>query len=142
VPYVKLRHRVTGREVWFMNVHNPADKYGAAAQWRRRAVGIESALASRLSENGTPVVLTGDFNDRETAFCQVTRLSPLVSTSGGSYGGGKCTPPSRMPVDWVFTSRTLTPSNYTIVEGPAVADVTDHFVVYSDLSFGKQAKRH
>ena len=34
MPYLKLRDRETGREVWFANFHNPADVHGPAARWR------------------------------------------------------------------------------------------------------------
>ena len=47
MPYVLLQNRVTGREAWFFNSHNPANAHGDAQRWRNKAVAIESALFNR-----------------------------------------------------------------------------------------------
>ena len=52
MPYVLLRHRATGRRVWFANFHNPADVRGPAARWRREAVARETGLVNRLAARG------------------------------------------------------------------------------------------
>ena len=104
-PVVKLQNRESGREVWFFNTHNPAStpNHGNNARWRAAAIGIEIALANELGADGTPVVFTGDYNDRDAAFCPLVGGTDLEAANGGSYDGG-CAPPDRMDVDWVFGS--------------------------------------
>ena len=86
MPYVKLQHNQTGQQVWFANFHNPADAHGPAQKWRNAAVAIEAQLANRLTADGTPLVMTGDFNDRAEFFCPITRSSSLRAANGGSTG--------------------------------------------------------
>ena len=86
MPYILLRHVGTGREVWFANFHNPASVRGPAAHWRREAVSRESALANSLASNGTPVIMTGDMNDRAEFFCPMTARTQMHAANGGSRG--------------------------------------------------------
>lgn len=99
MPYVKLRHAGTGAQIWFLNVHNPANtpRWGNNARWRRVAVQRELQLVRRLSADA-PVVMTGDFNERAQVLCQVQR-SGLMRLAGGGAG---CAPPRGSSVDWIF----------------------------------------
>jgi len=130
MPYVLLENTLTGERVWFGNFHNPADAHGAAQRWRNIAVGRESALAASLHADGTPVIMTGDFNDREQAFCPMTARAPMQAANGGSTGGG-CNPPSHMEVDWIFGSTDFTFSGYVADSGQLVRKTTDHPFVYA-----------
>ena len=135
MPYVRLRHNVTGREVWFANFHNPADtpNLGQNARWRAVATGIEIGLANRLrAETGLPVIITGDMNEREAYFCPMTIQTDLAAASGGSTGTA-CAPPPAMQVDWIFGSADLVFSNYLADHGAPVPRMTDHPVVSADV---------
>ncbi len=70
-PVALLRDRSTGRTVWFINVHNPADtwKYHGQAPYRAAAVRKELAAMRELSADGTPVVLLGDMNAKDAFYC-------------------------------------------------------------------------
>ena len=136
-PYVKLRNRETGQEVWFMNTHNPADARGPAAKWRRQSVRIQAKLANDLEATGYPVVFTGDFNDREKAFCPLTRLSALKSASGGGWEGGTCEVPRYSRIDWIFTSQWLQASDYKLREGDVIDRITDHPVITARVAVPK-----
>ena len=72
-PVIKLENIESGREVWFFNTHNPAStpNHGNNARWRGVAVSIEIRLANELAADGTPVVFTGDYNDRAEVFCPI-----------------------------------------------------------------------
>lgn len=131
MPYILLRHVGTGREVWFANFHNPASVRGPAAQFRREAVSRESALANRLASNGTPVIMTGDMNDRAEFFCPMTARTQMHAANGGSRGA-PCNPPANMRIDWILGSAGVDFSGYEVRDGALVDRTSDHpFVVAS-----------
>jgi endonuclease/exonuclease/phosphatase family metal-dependent hydrolase len=133
-PYVKLRHKQSGREVWVINTHNPADSRGPAQQYRDRAVQIQIDLANRLEATGSPVFLTGDFNDREEAFCPITARTNLKAAAGGGWVDGRCQPPRYTRVDWVFLSRPVDVLRYVFLDNAETNYITDHPVVYGEVS--------
>jgi hypothetical protein len=131
MPYILLRHVGTGREVWFANFHNPASVHGPAARFRREAVSRESALANSLASNGTPVIMTGDMNDRAEFFCPMTARSQMHAANGGSRGA-PCNPPANMRIDWILGSAAVDFSGYEVRDGALVDRTSDHpFVVAS-----------
>lgn len=132
-PYVRLRNKATGREVWVINTHNPADARGPAQQWRDQAMAIQADLANRLEATGRPVFLVGDFNDREDAFCAITGQSNLKAANGGSWAGGVCSPPRRSRIDWVFMSKPVQVVAYVDLVDALVKSITDHPVIYSQV---------
>ena len=96
MPVVLLESTTTKRRAWFANFHNPADtpSLGNNARWRAEAAGIEIAHLTALHEaDGTPVIVTGDFNEREEIFCRFTAAGVFSAAAGGSSGGG-CAPPA------------------------------------------------
>ena len=131
-PVVKLENIESGREVWFFNTHNPASTkgHGNNARWRAAAIGIEVRLANELSADGTPVVFTGDFNDRAEAFCPIVGGTTLEAANGGGYSGG-CDTPDRMDVDWIFGSG-LQWSSFASNSQGVVGRVSDHPYVYAE----------
>ncbi|WP_139978212.1 hypothetical protein [Nocardioides litoris] len=108
MPHVLLEHRETGRRVWFGNYHNPANIGGNEAGNRARALAIEADLSRRLSADGTPVVITGDMNDRGAFACPFAAQSGMVSADGAKDEGGQCFTPRQMNVDWIWGTRDLT----------------------------------
>lgn len=131
-PVVKLRNIASEREVWFFNTHNPATtpKWGNNARWRAAAIDLEVALANELSADGTPVVFTGDFNDRAEAFCPIVGGTTMEAANGGSYDGS-CAPPSRMDVDWIFGAGVEWQA-FTSASQGIVGRVSDHPYVYAE----------
>jgi hypothetical protein len=130
-PVIKLKNKDSGREVWFFNTHNPATTsgHGNNAHWRGVAVGIEVRLANQLAADGTPVVFTGDYNDRAEVFCPIVGGTDMEAANGGSYSGG-CATPSRMDVDWIFGSG-MQFSNFVSASQGIVGRVSDHPFVYA-----------
>jgi endonuclease/exonuclease/phosphatase family metal-dependent hydrolase len=134
MPYVRLQHVASGREVYFANFHNPADtpRLGGNARWRGIATGIEIGLVNRLrAETGLPVVVTGDMNERAAYFCPMTTQTDLAAANGGSTGDA-CAPPPAMQVDWIFGSPEIVFSNYAADRAAPVPRITDHPVVQAD----------
>ena len=132
-PYVKLRNRAEGFEVWVINTHNPADSRGPAQQYRDRAMAIQVDLANRLQQSGLPVFLVGDFNETGEAFCWITGRSDLKAANGGSWDGDQCRPPRGIRIDWVFLSRRLPVLDYVDLDTDFTRQITDHHVIYSQV---------
>lgn len=134
-PYVKLRNKQSGLQVWVINTHNPADSRGPAQHWRDQAVATQIDLANRLRQQGVPVFLVGDFNDREEAFCPITASTELrASAPGGGWSDGRCTAPRYTRVDWVFLSRWVDVLTHVMLDNAETGYITDHPVVYAEVS--------
>jgi endonuclease/exonuclease/phosphatase family metal-dependent hydrolase len=134
IPYVLLEHVATGRAVHFINTHNPASsrRRGDNERWRDVATVRQATLANRLRERtGFPVVLTGDFNEREEAFCSVTALTDLQAANGGSNEDG-CRPPADPRIDWIFGSEDIAFSGFQRLRFPA----SDHPLILADARAG------
>jgi hypothetical protein len=135
MPYVLLRNRQTGREVWFFNSHNPADARGDAQRWRNKAVAIEMALFNQLHADypTTPIISTGDENDKARYFCPMVEGSPMRAADGGGLLDTTCVTPATMRVDWVMGSDPLVQfTGYAALHGSLVQKTTDHFVIVAD----------
>lgn len=131
-PVVKLKNKASGRDMWFFNTHNPATTagHGNNARWRAAAISLEISLANSLGSDGTPVVFTGDFNDRAEAFCPLVGGTDLEAANGGGYSGG-CDTPDRMDVDWIFGSG-IQWQEFTSASQGITGRVTDHPFVYAE----------
>jgi endonuclease/exonuclease/phosphatase family metal-dependent hydrolase len=133
MPYVLLRNRHSGREVWFYNSHNPANAYGPAAHWRAIATSLEAHLVRSLTADGTPMIVTGDMNDREPFACPFASGSGMHSADGVFYSGG-CHLPRRMNVDWIFGSHTLDFSSFVTDRSTQTRRISDHPMVRSAVT--------
>lgn len=113
MPQVLLRHKASGRTVWFGNFHNPANIGGPHAKWRALAIQIEANLAKTLGSDGTPVIMTGDMNDRELFACPFSKQSGMHSPNGARTTSSGCQTPGKMSVDWIMGTPNLTFDDYT-----------------------------
>ena len=141
-PYLLLQHLKTGQKLWIANFHNPANHGSPKAntRYRRIATGREIALANTLGKTGWPVFFTGDFNDREEYFCPFTAGTALKAANGGSTGAA-CSPPDRMPVDWIFGSDRIRFSAYAAFDSGVIARASDHPLVVADVRVTKVRER-
>jgi alpha-tubulin suppressor-like RCC1 family protein/endonuclease/exonuclease/phosphatase family metal-dependent hydrolase len=132
-PIVKLRHKVTGKEIYVINIHNAPWDY----QFKRnKASAVQIAKINELRATGTPVFYVGDFNEKREILCKVLSKTDLISPFGGAYDPAtkKCTnPPSRMRVDWIFGSPEATYSNFEYTRPPLLSLVTDHNMALVDV---------
>ena len=130
MPVVLLESVATKRRAWFANFHNPADtpNLGNNARWRAEAAGIEIAhLTSLHEQEGVPVLVTGDFNEREEIFCRFTAGGIFTAAAGGSSAGG-CAPPPSMQVDWIFGSSGVAFDSYAVT---GTGRASDHSLVHA-----------
>lgn len=136
MPYVLLENKTTGQRAWFYNSHNPANTHGNAWKWRKEGFRREAALVARLraADPATPVIVTGDKNERERYFCYVTPRSELHSASGGRHDSTCRPPPRPQPVDWVVGSSDVRWSGYVALRDAAVTKATDHPLVMADAT--------
>ncbi|WP_205471177.1 cutinase family protein [Nocardioides sp. SYSU D00038] len=123
-PVVRLRHKPSGGQVYLINVHFSPGKMEAD---RDRATNIVIKTIQKLAKDKLPIMLTGDFNEREELFCKVVRRTDLVAGLGGSFKNGKCTPPAGRRVDWIFGSKGVF-NGFRIDQGATVRRITDHSV--------------
>lgn len=132
-PVVKLRNLESDREVWFFNTHNPAStpRWGNNARWRAAAIVLQTDLAKQLGEDGTPVVFTGDYNDREEAFCPLVGDTDLEAADGGTSADGSCVLPDSPGIDWIFGSKVQF-SGYVSASEGIVGRVSDHPFVFAE----------
>jgi murein DD-endopeptidase MepM/ murein hydrolase activator NlpD len=129
MPVIRLRDRQSGRDVTFLNVHNPADtgRFRNQGRWRSAAVTKEIAVVRSLSESGSPVIMVGDLNDRRDAYCRLNSAAGL-SASGG-VSDTPCRPTGRAGIDWIMGSSRIQFSGHTRDRGPLVRATTDHPVL-------------
>jgi len=134
-PLVLLRNKETGKTVWLFNIHNSSKNTPERKKERRKALKLEVKEVVKKRQDGTPLILLGDFNDRTEAFCTITGQTDLEATMGGSHKNGKCKPPANMGLDWIFASKDLKTLSYTRGRNPMILRITDHPVVYSTIQF-------
>lgn len=135
MPYVLLEHVETGRQAWFINIHNPSSskRRGDNQHWRNVATQKQIALMSDLGADGTPVFLVGDFNERGEAFCQVTAGNRAQAANGGTPGP-PCGVPARAGIDWIFASNDVALSGYRRYQDDAVQRTSDHPMIQVDVT--------
>ena len=126
MPHVLLHNVHTGQNVWFANYHNPADAHGPAQHWREAATAMEVNLVKQLTADGTPMVITGDMNERDGYACRLAGGAPTMHSADGARYDGGCSLPSRMNVDWIFGSDDIefTTSTPTSRPRPATSPIT------------------
>lgn len=135
MPYVLLRHGITGQRVWFFNTHNPADVRGDAQQWRDDGFDVEVNLTRRLRRAypRVPLIVLGDKNDTDRYFCSVAPRAGLQSASGGRVAGTACTPPPGDAIDWIMGTADVTFRGYSSIEDDYVSAISDHPLYLSDV---------
>lgn len=127
MPIVLLRNRLTGRSAYFMNTHNPADVRGPAQEWRDQAVEIQRQKMAQLGRTGRAVFLTGDFNDRQEAFCPLTEN--MLSVSPNSVPSISCAYPDQGSLDWIFAAGPTRFSWFLRDQTPVTDNLSDHPIV-------------
>lgn len=134
-PMVLLRHRSSGKKIWVVSVHLQSGSSGAAV--REREIGMRRMInqVKGLAATGTPVLLSGDMNDRKRVFCQVSGRTSLKSASGGSTRGRGCRPPAGARIDWIFGSRRLGFSDFRYADGRRINKITDHTVPVATVTY-------
>jgi hypothetical protein len=135
MPLVLLQHLGTGQQVYFMNFQNPADVRGNAEKWRMIGQRRQSNLVNKMRDlSGLPVFWLGDMNSRDQVFCRVTRLTGMVSASGGSRTPTTCSAPRPSQIDYIFASAGTTFTGYLADRSEKVRRATDHPMIVADAT--------
>lgn len=129
MPQVLLRNVHTGRLVWFGNFHNPADKFHPAQAARTAGTAIEASLVRGFLTDGYPVIFTGDMNERESYFCRISTLAPLVAADGAYRDAAGCHTVSPTPVDWIVGTAPVQFSGYLRDTTTTSRRISDHFLI-------------
>lgn len=135
MPILLLRNKQTGITAYFTNFHNPADtaEFGKQAHWRAVATDREVALFSQLKNDGYPVFVTGDMNDRGPWFCAVAPAGDFVAAAATALGISGCSIPGYR-IDWIAASQGVQFGNYHEDRSSLVTWMTDHPVVVTDAT--------
>jgi endonuclease/exonuclease/phosphatase family metal-dependent hydrolase len=130
IPVVLLRNRVTGGEFYFMTIHN--SPLGMVAE-RAAAKRVEIAHINALLDTGTPVIISGDMNEKAPFFCQVGSATGMVAANGGSPSG--CVlPPAPVKIDWIMGGGGVSFSGYSLAAGGLVARASDHELPHTTVT--------
>ena len=115
MPVILLTHRQTGRQVYLINVHNPASssRRGNNEPWRDEAARRQLAKVRQLRDSAptVPVILMGDFNERLEVYCKATAGGDMQAANPGD-DTGRCSPPALMGIDWIFGTSDLVFTDY------------------------------
>lgn len=134
MPYVKLQHTRTGRQVWVFNTHNPADTRGPAQQWRDAGFQMEVDLVNQLRATSpdTPVISLGDKNERGSYYCKVAPGSGMWAANGGYADASTCTPPKGAQIDWMMATQDVFFNGYTRLLNDFVKNTSDHPLYFAN----------
>lgn len=123
MPVVQLEDRQTGKRVWVVNVHNPADTkdHPHNAANRAKAISIEQHLMRELQSTGVPVMFVGDFNERNTVDNDLARAGMNSARPGGA----------RSEIDWILGSNGVSFSHYSADHSTQTSGTSDHPMIVS-----------
>lgn len=130
VPWVRLRSRDTGGELYFVSLHN--SPRGLEAE-RDSATGAEIGLFDDLLSTGLPVVVVGDTNEPYEFFCRVAPATGMAALNGASAAGG-CSVPHPSGLDWVMGGARETSFSFSNYHRDAMPGMSDHPIVYGDVA--------
>ena len=142
MPVIRLEHVRTGAQIIVIGVHNPASTSVKGNQAGSRAVArqIELAYITDLKATmpGVPILLAGDMNERNEAFCGFTVGGMLRSSAGGSVGA-PCRVPRHGPVDWIFGTTDVTFGGQ-VIDRSTLGSVSDHPLLSASVTIPEQQR--
>lgn len=132
VPWVLLRNHATQRRIYVLNLHNSPRRM---ERERDLATGRQIKLVRALRRTGISVLVLGDFNEREEAFCRFVGGTDLRAPNGGSVSKHRCRPPNApLRVDWIFGRGRFRFDDYVQDRGRQVRKASDHALVRAVLT--------
>ncbi|MES2876046.1 MAG: peptidoglycan DD-metalloendopeptidase family protein [Patescibacteria group bacterium] len=149
-PWVHL-NSTSGQSVYVMSVHSPNDGFGSPADRFENAQKIKQ-WAQQKSDDGSLIVLTGDFNngqkqdgDNPGAYCYLTSEGFMqhAKDAADSKPTDQACPSNAVPIDQIYASTNvagMTATGWRHVSGAdSAANGTDHspaYVTYTTTTTG------
>jgi endonuclease/exonuclease/phosphatase family metal-dependent hydrolase len=136
--YAVLKNNETGEIVIHMNTHLDNSSVNAANFGAQIIIEKLEVFRAQYGSD-VNVILTGDFNETigDEAYLTVAcsmKDSTDQSKTVATYQDWGYTSTGNMPIDFVFSSTDKT-SNYTILNDISNGYVSDHYGVYTQLTF-------
>lgn len=140
MPVLLLKHKKSGITSYVANFHNPANtkQYGNQDRHKAAAKARQVALFADLRDDGYPLLVTGDMNERQSWFCAVAGPGDLRAAAGGEGGREGCSVAGGFRIDWIAGSHDVEFSNYREDRSGTVKWITDHPVIVSDVKIDAQ----
>jgi hypothetical protein len=127
MPAVQLEQKSTGKRMWVVNVHNPADTSDHPHQGRFRAEAIrrERAFIKQLRASGVPVFIVGDFNETTRPARALTTGGLMTSAAGSDAQAG---------IDQIYGTGGVQFARYQSDASTQRTKVSDHPIVTADAT--------
>lgn len=140
MPVLLLKHKKTGITTYVANFHNPANtkRFGNQERHKAAAKARQVALFAELRDDGYPLLVTGDMNERQSWFCAVAGPGDLRAAAGGEGGRNGCSVAGGFRIDWIVGSHDVEFSNYREDRSGTIKWITDHPVMVSDVKIDAQ----
>ena len=132
IPIVRLRHRKSGQEFWFLTFHNSrhmVERNGSTA----RLVD----LVNELRGTGIPVLIGGDSNTWYDFACRMGRYAAMVNAAGGRLY--PCRPPKNPVFDVLMGNPRVDLGKYRQLGGRAVWRASDHKLLTAKVRLASAA---
>jgi exonuclease III len=156
-PWVKLRHKVTGKVITVKNTHDPVTNDAHKNNESYRVANAKKYRADILARiaDGESVLLVGDFNSdanirsndadlerKELTYCILTqsdnddiyKIQNAYDTSRGEEG--YCPTTKNFSIDHVYHSMDLKISNWEKITTLESNQLSDHPLVFTDIAVG------
>jgi endonuclease/exonuclease/phosphatase family metal-dependent hydrolase len=99
-------------------------------------VELAQVAALRRADPRTPVVVAGDFNERDDVYCDF--LGAGLQSSAPRPGGSRCRAPGHS-VDWIFGTAGLTFGGEA-VDRSTLGTISDHPLLTAAVSLPPQTR--
>lgn len=161
VPYVKLKHNLSGQEFYVLNTHDPANANCDCASERLNNANQHVEFINSLKSEGLPIFFVGDFNsgyekgqvgkngstvgntDDNVTYCILTRNGTMEDAYDLSKKRGvKCPNPidnedrggAANGIDHIYVTNGVTVSKFARLAGGYTKNGSDHPTAYADVS--------
>lgn len=124
---LRLRHKATGREMYFLNVHTSAGR--DREHTRTRHAGLASTVNQirNLRAEGLPIFLTGDMNDRGPFRSRVLGPGQLVAAIDGPWRTPRFGP-GWLAVDWLASTKEVSWTDFSVTNFQQ-RRISDHYFI-------------
>lgn len=127
IPYVRLEDRASGKEFWFLSLHN--------SRWPAERARAENTIVRKVNElrdTGIPVVVGGDTNEWFSFACELGHRAEMRSANPAQPFPA-CRAVRNQEFDYLLANPKVAFSRYRQIGGPEVWRASDHKLVTSKV---------